>query len=108
MMLLKNGIIPIINENDSVATNEIKHLIFGDNDELSYLVSKLIKAHLLIMLTDTDGVYTDNPKKNKDASLISQIDNVTCEYLTYKNEGHVPYQSLYHGLKFIYWSQKTD
>ena len=62
--LLKQKIIPIINENDSVATNEIKNSRFGDNDELSYLVAKLIKVDLLVTLTDIDGLYTGNPKKD--------------------------------------------
>lgn len=75
-MLIKNKILPIINENDSVATNEIQNLRFGDNDELSYLVSHLLSADLLIILTDIDGVYTANPKTNPKAKLISDIKKV--------------------------------
>ena len=74
--LLKNNVVPIINENDAIATDEIRNLRFGDNDELSYLVSKLIKAHLLIILTDIDGLFTDNPKKNPQAKLISRVEKV--------------------------------
>lgn len=71
--LLKNNIIPIINENDSVATNEIQNLRFGDNDELSFLVAKLINADLLITLTDIEGVFTANPKLNPNAKLLHDI-----------------------------------
>ena len=58
--LLSMGIVPIVNENDSVAVEEIK---FGDNDNLSYVVAGLVKAELLIILTDTDGYYDKNPSK---------------------------------------------
>lgn len=58
--LLSMGIVPIVNENDSVAVEEIK---FGDNDNLSYVVSSLVKADLLIILTDTDGYYDKNPNE---------------------------------------------
>jgi glutamate 5-kinase len=57
-----------------VATNEIKNSRFGDNDELSYLVAKLIKVDLLVTLTDIDGLYTGNPKKDSAARLISTVD----------------------------------
>jgi len=76
-MLLKKGIVPIINENDSVATDEIGNTRFGDNDQLSFLVSKLTHANMLIMLTDIDGLHTKNPKNNKDAKLISELDQIT-------------------------------
>lgn len=68
--LLSYGIIPIINENDTVATEEIR---FGDNDNLSALVANLIDADLLILLTDQDGVYSSDPRVNPDAKLISMI-----------------------------------
>lgn len=74
MTLLKNNIVPIINENDSVAVEEIK---FGDNDELSALVALLIKADMLIMLTDTDGLHTCDPRSNKNAVLIKKVDKIT-------------------------------
>jgi glutamate 5-kinase len=67
--LLKLGVVPIINENDTVVTDEIK---FGDNDTLAALVAHLIGADLLIILTDQDGLYTDDPRKNPQASLIQE------------------------------------
>lgn len=73
--LLRIGIIPVVNENDTVATEEIE---FGDNDTLSAIVATLIGADLLILLTDIDGLYTDDPKSNPDAkrlSVVTKIDN---------------------------------
>ena len=64
------GAIPIINENDAVAVEEI---VFGDNDSLSAIVAKLIKADALLILTDIDGLYTDDPHKNPMAKLISEV-----------------------------------
>lgn len=72
--LLSQGVIPIINENDAVASEEIR---FGDNDMLSALVSKLISADRLIILTDEEGLYDSNPKINKDAKLISAVKKIT-------------------------------
>jgi glutamate 5-kinase len=74
--LLEYGALPIVNENDSVYVEE---LLNGDNDCLSANVATLINADLLIMLTDIDGLYTDNPNKNKDAKLISRVDEITSE-----------------------------
>ncbi len=68
--LLAQGVIPIINENDTVATEEIK---VGDNDNLSALVSNLIEADLLIMLTDKQGVFTADPDQDRDAVLITEV-----------------------------------
>jgi glutamate 5-kinase len=68
--LLDQGIVPIINENDTVATDEIR---IGDNDNLSALVANLIEADLLIMLTDQKGLYTADPNKDSSARLIEQI-----------------------------------
>jgi glutamate 5-kinase len=70
--LLDNNVVPIINENDSVATEEIR---IGDNDNLSALVANLIEADLLILLTDQEGLYTSDPDRNEDAELISRIDD---------------------------------
>ena len=72
--LLTRGVIPIINENDAVASEEIK---FGDNDMLSALVGKLIHAKRLIILTDEEGLYTSNPKTNKNAKLIPVVKKIT-------------------------------
>lgn len=75
--LLSMGAIPIVNENDTVATYEIE---FGDNDHLSAYVAALTGADLLILLSDIDGMYTDDPSRNADASLIPVIWELTEEY----------------------------
>ena len=69
--LLKLGAIPIVNENDTVATYEIE---IGDNDTLSAIVAALIGADLLILLSDIDGLYTDDPRTNKDAKFIDEVE----------------------------------
>ncbi|NLV81902.1 MAG: glutamate 5-kinase [Synergistaceae bacterium] len=74
--LLNLGIIPIVNNNDAVATDEIE---FSDNDYLSAVVSGLISADLLVILTDTDGLCDENPKTNKDAKRIPQCDKITAK-----------------------------
>ncbi|MDD6796922.1 MAG: glutamate 5-kinase [Clostridia bacterium] len=72
--LLRLGAIPVVNENDTVSTDEIQHVqTFGDNDRLSAIVSYLIGADLLILLSDIDGLYTDDPKLNKDARFIEEV-----------------------------------
>ena len=71
--LLKLGAIPIVNENDTVSTFEIE---FGDNDTLSAIVAALIDADLLILLSDIDGLYTDDPNKNPNAEFISVVDQL--------------------------------
>lgn len=76
--LAKMKVIPIVNENDTVSTDEIE---FGDNDTLSALVAALVEADMLILLSDIDGLYTDDPHKNKDAGLISLVPAVTEEIL---------------------------
>ncbi len=65
--LLELGVIPVINENDTVATDEIR---FGDNDTLAALVANLVEADLLVILTDRDGMYDADPSKNPDAQVI--------------------------------------
>ena len=74
--ILKMGVIPVINENDAVATDEIK---IGDNDNLSAMVATMIDAEVLIILTDIDGLYTGNPKIDESAQLIDEIDEITPE-----------------------------
>ena len=66
--LLKLGVIPVVNENDTVATDEIK---FGDNDNLAALVANLVGADVLIILTDQKGIYDKNPQEHEDATLIT-------------------------------------
>ncbi len=72
--LVDEGVIPIINENDSVAFDEIR---IGDNDNLSALTAVLWNADLLVLFSDIDGVFTDNPKKNPDAELIERVANIS-------------------------------
>ena len=73
--LLNLGAVPIVNENDTVSTYEIKQVqTFGDNDRLSAIVSSIIDADLLILLSDIDGLYTDDPNSNPDARFINQVD----------------------------------
>lgn len=76
--LLRLGVVPIINENDVVAIDEIDET-FGDNDKLSALVSSGMKADLLIMLSDIDGLYDKNPKTTKNAKLIENVTAITEE-----------------------------
>ena len=68
--LLAMGIVPIVNENDTTATTEIK---YGDNDRLASRVSQIISSDCLVLLSDVDGLYTNNPKKNKNTKLIKTV-----------------------------------
>lgn len=80
--LLKLGAIPIVNENDTVSTYEIKQVqTFGDNDRLSAIVTSIVGADLLILLSDIDGLYTDDPNTNQDARFISQVDRIDDDLL---------------------------
>lgn len=76
--LLESGIIPIVNENDSVSSTEIESekKVFGDNDMLSAIVSGLCHADQLIIMSDIDGLYDDNPRINPMAKVISKVDKV--------------------------------
>lgn len=76
--LFHMGVIPIVNENDTVATHEIE---FGDNDSLSAIVAALIEADLLILLSDIDGLYTDDPRKNPDAEFIEVVEQLSDELM---------------------------
>lgn len=76
--LLKLGVIPIVNENDTISTYEIQ---FGDNDRLSAIVTSLTDADLLILLSDIDGLYTDDPHINKDAQFIDVVERLDDKYL---------------------------
>ena len=68
--LLKLGVVPIVNENDTVSTYEMK---FGDNDRLSAIVTALVGADLLILLSDIDGLFTDDPHTNPEAEFIDEV-----------------------------------
>lgn len=74
LKLLELNAIPIINENDTVATSE---LVIGDNDTLAAIVAKNTKADLLVLLSDIDGLFTADPHKNPDAKLINRVDKIT-------------------------------
>ncbi len=73
--LLRLGVIPVVNENDTVAVHEVEDTI-GDNDFLSAIVANLVGADLLILLSDIDGLYTDDPRSNSNASFITVVENL--------------------------------
>jgi len=76
--MMAQGVIPIVNENDAVVTDEIKHgNKIGDNDTLSAMIVSLVDADLLIILSDIDGLYDSNPSDNPDAKLISIVETIT-------------------------------
>ena len=78
--LLEMGIVPIVNENDTVAIDEIENIVkFGDNDNLSAIVAGLVNADLLIILSDIDGFYDKDPRSNEDAKLLSEVSKITEE-----------------------------
>lgn len=81
--LFRLGVIPVVNENDTVATHEIE---FGDNDTLSALVTSLSNADLLILLSDIDGLYTDDPRKNPDATLVECVEKMDDAYYAMAKE----------------------
>ncbi|APR07590.1 Glutamate 5-kinase 1 [Lentilactobacillus parabuchneri] len=75
--LLRDNVIPIVNENDTVATDELDHkTTFGDNDQLSAIVASHVNADLLIVLSDVDGFYDQNPNKCADANLIETVNSI--------------------------------
>jgi glutamate 5-kinase len=71
--LMDCNVIPIVNENDTIATDELR---FGDNDRLSALVAQMVMADYLIILSDIDGLYTDDPNKNPSASFLSRVEEI--------------------------------
>jgi glutamate 5-kinase len=82
--LMKQHILPVVNENDTVSTDEVTALDhFGDNDTLSAVVSQLVHADLLIILTDRDGFYNGNPKERDDCELIDTVTELTDEIRQY-------------------------
>ncbi len=74
--MLDMGVLPVVNENDAVAVDEVK---IGDNDTLSATVATLVDADVLILLSDVDGLYTTNPQRDKTARLISEVREITPE-----------------------------
>jgi glutamate 5-kinase len=83
--LLDHGVIPIINENDTVSVDEIK---FGDNDNLSSMVVHLTDADLLVILSDIDGLYTADPKSDPSAVLIPLVEKITAEVERFAGDSH--------------------
>lgn len=83
MKLLEYGVIPIVNENDTVSTYEMQ---FGDNDTLSAIVAALVEADLLILLSDIDGLFTDDPNQNKDAKFIDFVEKLDDKYMNMGKE----------------------
>lgn len=79
--LLELGVVPIVNENDTVSTDELMYNNFGDNDTLSAIVAALIGADLLILLSDIDGLYTDDPRKNPDAKFVSVVEKLDDHFM---------------------------
>jgi glutamate 5-kinase len=77
------GVIPVINENDTVSTTELevthRSVSFGDNDKLSALVMSKLEAQVLVLLSDVDGLFTENPHTNPDAELIPEVQDITAE-----------------------------
>ncbi len=76
--LLEAGVVPIVNENDTIATSEMR---FGDNDRLAARVAQMIAADTLVLLSDIDGLYTANPRKEKDAKHIPEVSEITDDIL---------------------------
>lgn len=82
--LLETGIIPVVNENDSVSSAEIEtghHKVLGDNDTLSAMVARLCKADLLVLMSDINGLYDSDPKTNPNAQLLHRVNEITPEIL---------------------------
>lgn len=74
--LLNMGVIPVVNENDTVSTDQIQDENFGDNDTLSATVAEMVQADMLILLSDIDGLYTDDPRNNDKAEFISCVEKI--------------------------------
>ena len=78
--LLEKGIVPIVNENDTVSIDEIENIVrFGDNDNLSAIVAGLVNADLLVILSDIDGFYDSDPRSNEDAKMLEVVERVTSQ-----------------------------
>lgn len=79
LALLELRVLCVVNENDVVAVDEIQEAKFGDNDSLSAMIANLVDADLLLLLTDTAGLYTADPRRNPDARLIPQVERIDSE-----------------------------
>jgi glutamate 5-kinase len=89
-MLLKLDAVPVINENDTVATSEIR---FGDNDRLAARVAAMISADTLVLLSDIDGLYTADPRKDKSAAFIAEVSEMSAEIEAMAGEAPPGYSS---------------
>jgi len=83
--------VPVVNENDVVAVEEIEGILIGDNDNLSALVTNLVDADLLVMLTDTGGLYTADPRRDADAKLIDRVERITPEIEALADDAGTPH-----------------
>jgi glutamate 5-kinase len=83
--LLERGVVPIVNENDSVATEELR---YGDNDRLSARVAQMVRSDLLVLLSDIDGLYSTNPRSNRDARHIPYVEELTSELMDAAGPAH--------------------
>lgn len=90
LTLLKSRVIPVINENDTVATSEIR---YGDNDRLAARVAQMVSADTLALLSDIDGLYTSDPRKNPNATLIPEVTEMTPDILAMAGEPSSQYGS---------------
>ena len=110
--ILKLGAVPIVNENDTVSTYEIEQLqAFGDNDRLSAIVASIIGADLLILLSDIDGLYTDDPNTNPNAKFVETVYEIDeklmgmvssiCDTLMTHKEFTLPHRSFIVNMNYI-------
>ena len=91
MALLELGALPIVNENDVVAVDEIEQAQIGDNDSLSALVTNLVDADLLLLLTDTGGLHTADPRRDPQAELIPRVERITAEIERLADDSATPH-----------------
>lgn len=90
LALLELGVVPIVNENDAVAVDEIEAAHIGDNDNLSALVANLVDADLLVILTDTGGLHTADPRLDPEAQLIPRVERITPEIESLADDSRTP------------------
>ena len=91
LALLEYGVVPIVNENDVVAVDEIEGVLIGDNDNLSALVTNLVDADLLAILTDTGGLHTADPRRRPDAELVPLVERITPEIEALADDAATPH-----------------
>ena len=82
--LFEMGVVPIVNANDAISTYDIQ---FGDNDTLSAIVASVVSAHRLILMSDIDGLYDSDPRKNPDAKLISRVEDINEDIMSMAGSG---------------------